>query len=164
MTLRAPDERCRRGELLLSMLPGVSLPPLLPPPRMASLLMPQKPGFPWRGFAFLLTDSSQWAYRRLPGERESYNPRNLAVLLYFLPEGLISFSQDANQPCSTAAWKTDSLLFLNEKRDVPPDTNFEGPTCWHDSSALETRCVASGVQETWEFYWTSKSFASSSFP
>lgn len=161
MTLRAPDERCRRGELLLSMLPGVSSAPFCLPQEWLLSWCPRSEFSLEREPAFHWTDSSLGSFgRRLPGERESYNPRNLAVLLYFLPEGLIF--PDANQALQcTAAWKqTRFFLFLEWKRGTSLQILILRVPPVGTTSALETRCVASGVQRPGNSL-TSKSSASS---
>lgn len=128
---------------------------LLPPSRMAALMVPQM----WVLLGEGACLSLDWLFPGVIWQKaprwEGYNPRNLAALPHFLPEGLIF--PDANQALQyTAAWKqTLFFLFLEWwKRGIPPDPSFEGPTCWQDLGlGLETRCVASGVPKDLGFLY-----------
>ena len=139
--------------------------PLLPPPRMASLLVPQKRVFLGDGACLSL----DWLF---PGVIWQKAPRWERAII---PETWLScfisfqkdwFSQMPTRPCSArqpenrfsfSAYRIDkrgtSLQVLILR--VPP----VGMT-----SALETRCVASGVQRDLGIHWHPRVLQAPSFP
>ena len=80
---------------------GFPLPPSASPENGFSPGAPEA-SFPWRRSLPFIGLTLPWGHLAEGSQvRESYNPRNLAVLLYFLPEGLIF--PDANQALQCTA-------------------------------------------------------------
>lgn len=165
MALRAPDERCLGGELLLSMLPGVSSAPFCLPQEWLLSWVPQKRVFLGEGACLSL----DWLF---PGVIWQKAPRWERAII---PETWLScfisfqkdwFSQMPSRPCS-ARQPENRFSFSsswNDKRGTSLQVLILRVPPVGTTSALETRCVASGVQRDLGIRWHPRVLQAPSFP